>query len=136
MILCASPNYLSRHGPIKTHHDLIHHPWVAITIFPDIRHVQLYDGSGTKVNVEVALKFRTNSGFTAKQLVAEGAAIGLLPDYAVTEDLAQGRLVRVLPEWSHRPGEICAIYVHRERMPPRIRYFIDFLKQDAARHFQ
>ena len=123
MILCACPGYLSRHGPIKTYHDLTHHPWVAITILPDICRVQLYDRSGTKINFEISPKFRTNSGFTAKQLVAGGAAIGLLPDYAVSEDLAEGRLIRVLPEWSHRQGEISAIYVHRERMPPRIRYF-------------
>jgi DNA-binding transcriptional LysR family regulator len=118
MMLCAAPKYLDRHGPLKKPHDLGHHPWVAITIFSDIRHVQLYDANGKTCQVAIEPKFRTNSGFTAKQLVMDGSVIGLLPDYAITEELTNGRLIRILPEWRHRPGEICAIYVHRTQMPP------------------
>lgn len=135
MVLCAAPKYLNLHGPIRKPHDLGHHPWVVITIFSDIRHVQLQDLNGNMCQITFVPKFRTNSGFTAKQLVAEGSSVGLLPDYAVVEDLAAGRLVRILPEWHHRPGEISAIYVHKKQMPPRLRGFLDFMKNDVLNFF-
>jgi DNA-binding transcriptional LysR family regulator len=135
MMLCAARKYLERHGPLRKPHDLGHHPWVVITIFSDIRHVQLHNASGEVCQVAITPKFQTNSGFTAKQLVAEGSVIGLLPDYAVTEELANGSLVRILPEWHHRPGEISAIYVSRKQMPPRLRCFLDFLKNDVLEFF-
>lgn len=64
-----------------------------------------------------------------------GSGIGLLPDYAIQDDLASERLVRLLPEWHHRPGDISALYVHRTQMPPRVRFFLNFLKEDAANFF-
>jgi LysR family transcriptional regulator, transcriptional activator AphB len=64
-----------------------------------------------------------------------GSGIGLLPDYAIHEDLANGRLVRLLPEWHHRPGTISALYVHREQMPQRVRFFLDFIRDDALEFF-
>jgi DNA-binding transcriptional LysR family regulator len=135
MILCSTRKYLERHGPIRKPHDLSHHPWVGLTIFSDIRHVQLHSVSGEACQVTIVPKFQTNSGFTAKQLVADGSVIGLLPDYAVIEELANGTLVRILPQWRHRPGEISAIYVSRKQMPPRLRCFLDFLKNDVLEFF-
>ena len=73
-------------------------------------------------------QFRTNSGFTAKQLVMLGSGIGLLPDYAVLDDLSSGRLVRLLPEWHHRPGDISDLFAHRKQMPSRIRFFLNFIE--------
>jgi DNA-binding transcriptional LysR family regulator len=135
MVPCASPQYLKEHGPILKPHDVSHHPWISIAILPDVHRLQLSTPSGEACNVLVAPRFRTNSGFTARQLVMLGSGIGLLPDYAIQDDLASERLVRLLPEWHHRPGDISALYVHRTQMPPRVRFFLNFLKEDAANFF-
>jgi DNA-binding transcriptional LysR family regulator len=34
------------------------------------------------------------------------SGIGLLPDYAIHDDLVSEQLVRLLPEWHHCPGDI------------------------------
>ena len=72
---------------------------------------------------------------TAKQFVLDGAGAALLPDYAVRSEIESGRIVRLLPGWRHRPGAISATYVHRRRMRPRLRAFLDFLKEDAKSVF-
>lgn len=135
-MLCAAANYLENSQPILVPHDVRHHPWVAIATLPDVRHLRLSTVNKEACNLPIRPKFSTNSGFAAKQLILLGAGIGLLPDYAIIDDLAQGRLVRILPEWRHRAGEISALYVHRKQMPPRVRLFLDFMKEDASSHLR
>jgi len=134
MVPCASPKHLEQYGRIETPHDLVLRPWVALTIFSDFDRLNL---STNRANVSVGVKpaVRTNSGLTAKLVVLEGTCVGLLPDYAIRDELKSGQIVRLLPEWSHRPGEIAATYIHRRSMPLRLRAFLDFLKKDARSHF-
>jgi DNA-binding transcriptional LysR family regulator len=135
MLLCASPEYLKGCEPILKPNDIGGQPWVAITILPDAQRLQLSKTDGETCILPITPKFRTNSGFTAIQLVASGAGIGLLPDYAIRHDLANDRLTRLLPEWRHRRGTISALYVHRTKMPPRVRLFLDFIKEDMLEFF-
>lgn len=135
LIPCASPRHLEEFGPVETPLDLALRPWVSLTIISDFDRLTLAAGDHKDVTVPITPVYRTNSGLTARLIVLEGNCVGLLPDYAVREDLRTGRLVRLLPDWSHRPGEIAAIYAHRKHMPPRLRAFLDFLRADARRHF-
>lgn len=136
LVPCASPHYLDAHGPVRSPRDLSLRPWVSLTILPDFDRVVLTGDDGEDASVPVTPVLRTNSGFTARRMVLGGDYAGLLPSYAVREDLQAGRLVRLLPGWRHRPGEIAAIYSHRTRMPPRLRAFLDFVKEDAREHFE
>jgi DNA-binding transcriptional LysR family regulator len=134
MLPCASADHLEKYGPIASPLDLALRPWVAITVMSDFDHVTLTSGEGREMSIKVTPALRSNSGLIAKQLILGGHCVGLLPDYAVRAEIASGQLVRLLPEWRHREGQISAIYVHRERMAPRLRVFFDFLKTDAKRY--
>ena len=136
MIACASPLHIERHGAAIVPSDLARRPWVAITIMSDFDRVALTTAEGDEATIPISPVMRTNSGMTARQIVLGGDCVGLLPDYAVEEDLEAGRLVRLLPAWSHRPGEIAAIYPHKKRPPPRLRAFLDFLKEDTRRQLR
>jgi DNA-binding transcriptional LysR family regulator len=134
MVPCASAEHLERYGPIATPLDLSLRPWAAITVMSDFDHVTLVSNDGREMSLKVAPALRSNSGLVAKKFILDGNCVGLLPDYAVRAELASGRLVRLLPDWRHREGQISAIYVHRERMAPRLRVFLEFLKIDAKRY--
>jgi DNA-binding transcriptional LysR family regulator len=131
MVPCASPEHIEQFGEVKTPLDLTFRQWVSITIMSDFDRVTLTSRDHNDVTIPVNPVLRTNSGLTAKQMVIEGTCAGLLPDYAIRDELKSGRIIRLLPDWSHRPGEIAATYAHRHRMPPRLRAFLDFLKEDA-----
>jgi DNA-binding transcriptional LysR family regulator len=47
----------------------------------------------------------------------------------VFEDLAAGRLVRVLPAWQSEPVTLNAVRVHRDRVSRRVEALIEFLRQ-------
>jgi DNA-binding transcriptional LysR family regulator len=134
MIPCAAPRHFERFGPVASPLDMAMRPWVAITIMSDFDRIALSAKNGDDVTIPISPTIRTNSGLTARQIVLDGDCLGLLPDYAVHDDIDAGRLVRLLPDWSHRPGEIAAIYTHKSRMSPRLRAFLDFLRADARTH--
>ncbi len=60
-------------------------------------------------------------------LAREGLGIGLLPDLLVAEDLADGRLERVLPDLPPPGLALQAFYPQRSYLPAKVRCLLDFL---------
>lgn len=57
-----------------------------------------------------------------------GAGVALLPAGLVQDELAQGGLVQLLPEYSFPRQGIYALYPHTRHVPEKVRLFIDFLQ--------
>ncbi|AOR75333.1 LysR substrate-binding domain-containing protein [Novosphingobium resinovorum] len=53
--------------------------------------------------------------------------VALLPDHSCRDDLAAGRLVRILPEWGGQIGIVHLVFTTRRGLPPAVRAFIDHL---------
>lgn len=131
MVLCASPAYLAQHKAPEHPADLVHHPWVSITQLPHPERVILVNRSGKRQTLRLRSAVKTNTGIAARSFILESVGIGLLPDYAVTSELAAGGLVELLPDWreaTDRP--ISAIFPTREHMPLKVRLLVDVLKRD------
>jgi DNA-binding transcriptional LysR family regulator len=47
----------------------------------------------------------------------------------VREDVEQGRLVRILPDWEPDPVELHALYPSRLDSSPKVRVFLQFLRE-------
>lgn len=56
-----------------------------------------------------------------------GAGLIQLPRYHVEEELAEGRLVKVLSEWASPGMPLSALYPQHRQPSPRVRVFIDWL---------
>lgn len=56
-----------------------------------------------------------------------GLGVALLPEHACRQELADGRLVRVLSDWSGQPGLVHLVFTTRRGLPPAVRAFIDHL---------
>jgi DNA-binding transcriptional LysR family regulator len=55
--------------------------------------------------------------------------VALLAQSAVREDVEQGRLVRILPDWEPDPVELHALYPSRLDSSPKVRVFLQFLRE-------
>ena len=62
-----------------------------------------------------------------REAVREGAGLSVLPDYAVSEDIASGRLVEILPQWRLPSGGIHAVFPAARFRPTKVRAFVDLL---------
>lgn len=66
-----------------------------------------------------------------RQLALAGVGIALLSRSMVRGDIEEGRLVRVLPEWGPEPVQVHALYPTRLGSSPKVRAFLEFLRERA-----
>jgi DNA-binding transcriptional LysR family regulator len=66
------------------------------------------------------------------QLAVEGTGIALLSQAATLQDVERGRLVRVLPDWEPEPIELHALYPSRLNSSPKVRAFLQFLREQFS----
>jgi DNA-binding transcriptional LysR family regulator len=56
-----------------------------------------------------------------------GLGVALLPDHTCQNELANGSLVRVFPQWNTEDGIVHLVFTTRRGLPPVVRAFIDHL---------
>ena len=133
-ILFASPAYLSRRPEIRQPEDLRHHnclTWPLDGRFEQGEACwQFRNASGTR-ELRVSGNLQVNNTAALHQAALAGVGIALQPIWCVEDDIACGRLVRILPEFEVTPTtfdhHIYAVYRKAPYLPPKIRVFIDFL---------
>lgn len=82
------------------------------------------------VTMRMAMQF--DATLAVQEAVLQGAGLGVLPDFAVQADVAEGRLIRVLPQWQLREGDIYAVFPAARFRSARVRAFIDLLIEQEA----
>ena len=126
-VLCASPAYLERHGMPERLGDLPQHRCIVIRERDqDFGRWKLTGPDGPEtVRVKGALS--TNNGELVHQWAIDGHGIILRSIWDVGPSLANGRLVRVLPELS-QPADVWAIYPARLGTTANVRLCVQFLE--------
>jgi hypothetical protein len=84
------------------------------------------------VEVEVGGRFQVNSVGMFRRLATLDLGVALLPVEMAAEDLAAGRLRRILPEWQTSSAPVYALTEAR-LLPAKTLRFIEFLRQRLAR---
>lgn len=130
-VLVAAPAYLSQNGVPRQASDLASH---FLLVEPGSRQkntsfLELLE-DGRRVSVLPRSSMDGDDVFLRFAALG-GTGIATLPEAMVAEDVATGRLERVLPGCSGPDAteELCLFYAHRELMPLRLRTFIDFCTQ-------
>ena len=135
-VLCASPDYLRRHGLPRTPHDLSEHALVRFVLSGfgsnALRLVDESDASHEEV-IEVSPVLTSNDHEAALRSTLEGAGISSQAIQVAAPLLRSGRLQRVLPGWISERYTLVAAFANRRHMPARVRAFLDHLIQHAAR---
>jgi DNA-binding transcriptional LysR family regulator len=124
-ILCGAPAYLERHGLPRKPGDLVRHAWVLLHNLSQAHQIRLTDARGRKHKVRVEAATWTNTAEALRAFLLEGQGLGFAPDYLVAEDLAQGRLVALLPTYRPPEAGIYALLPSRAQVPARVRVFLD-----------
>ncbi len=132
-LLCAAPAYMAAHGEPQSIDDLARHEGLVFASRNQRQSWRLRenDGSGwTKAPVKSRL--RLESGEALRSAALAGQGIAFLPDFLVADDLAAGRLRRVLPGVDAGHAKIVAIYPTRRLLEPRVRRFIDLMVEELG----
>jgi DNA-binding transcriptional LysR family regulator len=129
-VICAAPSYLTKYGRPKTPADLRHHNCLMLTGLGMTWNEWLFEGPDGPMTVRVSGNFLANSGDGNYEALLSGLGIGRVLDIRSRADVVAGRLETVLDDYRpSKPRSICVIHQNRQRVPPKVRAFIEFLRE-------
>lgn len=125
--LYASPGYLAQHGEPLAPSELEKHSCLGLV---KASTWTLLDGVQS-VAVGTSSRFAINSVGLLRRMASFDMGILLLPELIVADDLAAGRLKRILPQWHGKPTPVYALTETR-LVPAKTQRFIEFLRERLA----
>ncbi|HEY8605724.1 MAG TPA: LysR family transcriptional regulator [Noviherbaspirillum sp.] len=127
ILLCASPEYVARHGAPQTLDDIVKHACLNFS-YEQLRNAWPMKGDdGTTINVPINNRLISNNGDFLRRCAIAGMGIAIRPSFSLGDDLAAGRLVRLLP--GHNLGQLSVVMVYPSRrlLSAKVRSFVDFM---------
>ncbi|WP_394850815.1 LysR substrate-binding domain-containing protein [Pendulispora brunnea] len=121
--LFASPGYLARKGRPRSPDDLAKHSWVT---FRHAERLKLVGPNGT-ATVGCRGPIRCDDMFFMREILRQGAGIGLLPTFVAGSDVTAGELVHALPQWTVPQGQLWFLYPSARHLPRKVIAFREFV---------
>jgi DNA-binding transcriptional LysR family regulator len=130
-VLCCSPGYLDKHGRPAQLSELADRNCLQHANYP-YDEWRFVDRKGAPASVRVSGNLTSNSGDTLRRAMLGGLGIWMAAGFMIRDDLDEGRVIRLLPEY--RPVEMSmnAVYPHRHHLSAKVRTFIDLLVRHAS----
>jgi DNA-binding transcriptional LysR family regulator len=133
-VLCCSPAYLEAHARVSQLAELANHNCLHHVLYPYGDDWHFADRKGAPAHVKTSGNLITNSGETLRHATLQGIGIGLMAGFLVADDLEEGRLIRLLPEYRPVEFAMSVVYPHRHHLSAKVRRFIDLLAHHSAEH--
>lgn len=130
VILSAAPSYLNKHGVPSSVRDLKNHNCLVDTV-PEHGHRWPLTSNRKRVGVPVKGSIAVNNGELVRELTLAGLGISYLPDFFVSEDIAQGRLVRLLSDSTEVRAGLFLVYPQTKHLSSTVRVFMDFVVEHS-----
>ncbi|MGK9202821.1 LysR family transcriptional regulator [Sinorhizobium meliloti] len=126
IVFVASPTFCERHGTPKTLDELEF--WPSVTqVSGGWGRSHRFSRGGKIIDFEVPQHLTMNSARAVRNACITACGYSLLPDFMVAQDIAENRLVRLLPDHEAVEQPIFAFYAQRRHTPQKIRVFVDYL---------
>lgn len=122
----AAPDYLKKRPQPTDPADLAKHDCVMLNAKNNEAHWDLVSGR-RKARVHVSGPISSRDFNTVSSFVYRGHGVGLLPTNYCDRDIANGRLIRLLPQWTSPPIPVFTVYPSRKFLPLRLSAFLEAL---------
>lgn len=129
-VLVAAPALLGGRLP-RTPEDLTELPWVALSTFYRAE-LQLRRDDGERQRLAIRPVLATDSLYATRAAVRMGLGAALMSGWSVQQDIAEGRLIHLLPRWRGEALPVQLLYPNPPAPTARLRYFIDAMRRSMA----
>jgi DNA-binding transcriptional LysR family regulator len=121
----ASPAYLEARGMPSTPEELRSH--ACLVIGPERATTWAFESDGATESVTIAARYAVTSVELVHRATLAGHGVAVLPSFLCANDLASGRLVRVLAPWSAGETTVHLVYPSHRHLSARVRAFVELV---------
>lgn len=125
-VVCASPDYLKRHGAPQAPGELARHTLIAASAVTPTVEWQFVSGS-KKIGIKVNPRLTVTNNEAAIQAALQGFGVTRLLSYQVAAHLASGKLETVLSGYEPPPLPIHVLHREGRQASAKVRTFVDLL---------
>lgn len=131
--IIASPEYIARSGRPQHPRDLLQHDCISFrhSTSGQIERWE-FDNGQEKMDLQIKGRLILNDSEILVRSALDGLGIAYMINGYIEPFLQQGRLLRILEEWSPVIPPLHLYYPDRRRVPAKLRVFIDFLRSENA----
>ncbi|WP_076413267.1 LysR family transcriptional regulator [Shewanella sp. UCD-KL12] len=130
--LVSSQDYLESNGS-PLHPDMLQmHQWVLQASNTLPKNYQIKNSYGDMFKLNISPFITCNSNLGVMGLIKQGLGIGILPSYLATPHIENNQLTHLLPDYHLQEGAIYATHPFNEVIPPRVKVFIDFIREQVG----
>jgi DNA-binding transcriptional LysR family regulator len=124
----ASPDFLESRPTPTSLGDMLSWPWMALSgsQFGGAEEVALYAAGKSEQTLHIRPVMISEGVTSLREAALQGLGVVVLPEWLIREDVADNRLVRVLPMWRAKELEANIVYPVQGRLLLRVQTFIDF----------
>lgn len=128
----ASPAYLARHAAPAQPADLRKLDGIFHVRFEGPLAWTHVASGATSVVQHVKDRIVADNAGALRGFALAGAGVAILPDWLVQDDIAAGRLQRLLPDFSLPDQGAFAVYPNTRHIPAKVAQLIEFLREFKA----
>ncbi len=128
----ASPGYFRTRDRPRSPSDLLSHPCIRVRLPNGALFRWQFEKGGQPVQIDVDGPITLDEASLARMAVLEDVGIGFFMESDVQGDLAAGRLVRILEDWTPPLEQLCLYYPSRRHSSAAFKAFIDLARKFAA----
>jgi len=133
-VLVCSPDYFESHPMPQKPAEVADHNCLQYAYYPYGEEWRFEDGESRQESVKIGGNAVSNSAEMLRFLTLNGKGIFLAPSFVVFDDIAEGRLVKIMPDYRPVEFSINAVYPNRSHLATKVRLFIDLLAERFAEH--
>ncbi|KIA79011.1 LysR family transcriptional regulator [Chromobacterium piscinae] len=119
-VLCASPDYLARHGAPDAPQDLRGHQCLRLVLGEAVHERWSFERDGERQTVAVGGRWMSDDGEIVRRWAAAGRGIAYKSRLDVLADLRSGALQALLPDCLTEPAPLYLVTPHRLMLSPAV----------------
>ncbi|MCK9688069.1 LysR family transcriptional regulator [Scleromatobacter humisilvae] len=134
-IVVAAPALAARLPATQAPDDLARLPWLAMRPYYRTEVALSAIDGGAQARFPIAPRMSTDSLYALRTAAVTGVGVAIASAWLVADDIAQGRLVHLAPQWRAAPLPVYLVYPQARFYPARLRRFLDVIRAGAVAAF-
>ncbi|MFT3700256.1 MAG: LysR substrate-binding domain-containing protein [Kofleriaceae bacterium] len=127
--IAAAPAYVAAHGVPRKPEDLLSHDCVRHKLAGNRHFAWELERGKRRYALNVKGRLVVGTDELARDAVLAGLGLGYFSEWTIADDLAAGRLVRVLEGWFPQYERLCLYYSSHRHVPATLRAFVDLISE-------